>query len=199
MDKKEHKQTLLKNLYTPYQNCKMCPLWSLGRTNIVFGEGNPDAQLMLIGEGPGKDEDEQGRPFIGRSGKLLTKALSTLGIKREEIYIANIVKCRPPNNRAPLPSELSVCKKLLLEKQIKIIEPKVICSLGSSSTNALLNQKISITKIRGTAQAYQGITLIPTFHPAYILRNRKQLSKMAQDLQTALSLALAVLPDTKNP
>lgn len=191
MNKKKYKQALLDSLYTPYQNCNLCPLAALGRTKIVFGEGNPDANLMLIGEGPGKNEDEQGRPFVGRSGKLLTKILTTLGIKREDIFIANIVKCRPPNNRSPLPGELSTCKTILLEKQIEIINPKAICTLGSCATQALLGTKMGITKTRGTLQSYQGITLIPTFHPAYILRNGKELPRIAQDLEAAFNLTKA--------
>lgn len=190
MDKKQYKQLLLDELYAPYKTCSLCPLAQLGRTNVVFGEGNPDAQLMLIGEGPGQDEDVQGRPFVGRSGKLLTKALETLGISRTDLYIANIVKCRPPDNRAPLPQEVSICKKLLLDKQIKIIRPQVICTLGSSAINALLETKLSITKIRGTLFDYQGIPVLPTFHPAYILRNGKELIKMVYDLETAFSMTL---------
>jgi len=191
MNKKEYKQALLDSLYAPYKNCNLCPLASLGRTTIVFGEGNPDADLMLIGEGPGRNEDEQGRPFVGRSGNLLTKTLNALGINRSDIFIANIVKCRPPNNRAPLPDELSVCKKLLLEKQIKIIRPKAICTLGSCATQTLLETKIGITKLRGSLNSYQDISLIPTFHPAYILRNAKELTRMAQDLEKALTLTKA--------
>lgn len=190
MDKKQHKQQLLNQLYEPYKACSMCPLAKLGRTNVVFGEGNPDARLMLIGEAPGHDEDIQGRPFIGRSGMLLTKALEALGICRQDLYIANIIKCRPPNNRAPLPQEISICKKLLLDKQINIIRPQIICTLGSSAINALLNEKLSITKIRGKQYHYQDITIIPTFHPAYVLRNRKELQKMMKDLQTASKLAM---------
>jgi len=185
MKKNDDKQILLDDLFSPYKNCLACPLSSLGRTQVVFGSGNPGATLMLIGEGPGKNEDEQGLPFVGRSGQLLTRVLSDLGIKREELYIANIVKCRPPNNRAPLISELSVCKKLLLDKQIAIIKPKVICTLGSSATNALLEKKLSITKTRGSIQTYKDICLIPTFHPAYLLMNPKKISLFSLDLKNA--------------
>ena len=190
MDKKQHKQELLNQLYEPYKNCSLCPLAQLGRTTIVFGEGNPDARLILIGEGPGRDEDLQGRPFVGRPGKLQNKALELAGICRQDLYIANIVKCRPPNNRAPSPQEIATCKKLLLDKQIEIIAPQVICTLGSSATNALLNEKVSITKIRGKKFTYQNIAIIPTFHPAYILRNGKELTKMVRDLQNAFNYSL---------
>ncbi len=188
MNQQIQKQALLDALYSPYKNCVMCPLGSLGRTNIVFGEGNPDAQLLLIGEGPGKNEDALARPFIGRSGQLLTKALNALEIHRDDIYITNIVKCRPPNNRAPLTNEVATCTSLLLEKQIKIIQPRAICTLGSSATNTLLKTMTPITKIRGTIQTYQSTPLIPTYHPAYILRNPKELVKLTQDLEKALKI-----------
>ena len=198
MNQTQYKQLLLDSLFAPYKNCTLCPLSTQGRTTVVFGEGNPNANLMLIGEGPGKEEDKQGRPFVGRSGKFLTKILTSLGISRKEIYIANIVKCRPPKNRAPLLSELSICKKILLEKQIKIIQPKIICSLGAYATNALLNQKIAITKIRGTTQLYQGVQFLPTFHPAYVLRNTKELQKLTLDLETAFNLSIADILNNKS-
>lgn len=197
MDKKQHKKNLLDQLYKPFQTCTLCPLGNLGRTKVVFGDGNPDAKLMLIGEGPGRDEDLEGLPFVGRSGKLLTTLLESLGIARESLYITNIVKCRPPNNRAPLPQELSACTKLLLEKQIKIIEPKIICTLGSSATNALLQKKISITKVRGSLFSYQGALLLPAFHPAYILRNKTLTSFLLQDLKKAFSIAHSDLKKIK--
>lgn len=189
MNKQLYKQTLLDNLYAPYKNCLLCPLGSLGRTQVVFGSGNPDARLLLIGEGPGKNEDLEGLPFVGRSGKLLTQTLNALNIAREDLYITNIVKCRPPNNRAPLPNEVSMCKKILLEKQIKIIRPKVICTLGSSAVNALFSEKHSISKVRGTKMNYEGVILIPTYHPAYLLRNPRELSSFAQDLEKAFSIS----------
>lgn len=120
MNAKMYKQNLLNELYKPYQQCIACPLGSLGRTNVVFGEGNPDAELMFIGEAPGREEDKQGRPFVGRSGQLLNRILELAGIKRPDIFITNIVKCRPPNNRKPLPLEINICKKILLSNQIKI-------------------------------------------------------------------------------
>ena len=188
MNLKTKKQELLDTLYAPFKNCVACPLGSLGRTTIVFGEGNPDAQLMFVGEAPGANEDAQGRPFIGKSGQLLTKLLNLAGIQREDVFITSIVKCRPPKNRAPLPIESGTCKKLLLFNQIKIIQPQVICTLGSVSLAGLLETPVQITKIRGNPIAWNGLTLLPTYHPAYILRNPKELKTLFGDLETAISL-----------
>lgn len=166
-----------------------CPLGGMGRTNIVFGEGDPNATLMFIGEGPGRDEDLQGKPFIGRSGRLLTKIMEAVGIKREEVFITNIVKCRPPNNRKPLPQESSTCKNLLLLNQIKIIQPKAICTLGASALEGLIGQQVKITKMRGNTLELYGAKLVPAFHPAYILRNPKMLHFLAEDIEKAFRLA----------
>jgi len=167
----------------------MCPLGFLGRKNVVFGEGNPDADLMLIGEGPGAEEDAQGRPFVGRSGKLLTKILDLVGLPRPEVFITNIVKCRPPNNRKPLPFESTTCKGLFLKNQIRIIRPSVICTLGATAIEGLLDLKEArITKTRGIPTKYEGITVIPAYHPAYILRNPKELTTLVQDITLAKSL-----------
>jgi len=166
-----------------------CPLGGMGRTNVVFGEGNPDANLMFIGEGPGRDEDLQGRPFVGRSGRLLTKIMEAVGIKREEVFITNIVKCRPPGNRKPLANESNACKNLLLLNQIKIIRPKVICTLGAASLEGLLEKPVKITKIRGSELNFESTKLIPTLHPAYVLRNPKALKDLASDIEKALELA----------
>lgn len=149
MDTKIDKQFMLEQLYEPYKKCLACPLGFLGRKNVVFGEGNPDANIMFIGEGPGAQEDIQGKPFVGRSGQLLNTTLSKLGIDREKVFITNIVKCRPPQNRRPQKIEIQTCKTLLLLNQIAIIAPKVICTLGSSALEGLLEKKIQITKIRG--------------------------------------------------
>ncbi len=185
MDKKSFKQSLLNELYAPYTNCKLCPLGSLGRTHVVFGRGNPDASLLIIGEGPGRDEDLQGLPFVGRSGKLLSKALDALFISEEEAYISNIVKCRPPNNRAPLPSEAHVCMNTLLKQQISIIRPHVICTLGASAAQFLLDTKTPISRLRGISlDSPFNIPVIPTFHPAYILRNPSALKTFIADLET---------------
>lgn len=184
MSPKEFKQELLDALYEPYKKCLQCPLGFLGRTNVVFGDGNPDADLLFIGEAPGRDEDLQGKPFVGRSGQLLNRALTLVGIERPDVYITNIVKCRPPNNRVPLPEEVTSCMNLLLFNQIKIIRPRVICTLGSIALNSLLGKPHAITKTRGQQLSYNGIILIPTYHPAYILRNQTQASTWLADFKT---------------
>ncbi|MFC1841905.1 uracil-DNA glycosylase [Candidatus Dependentiae bacterium] len=185
MDTKKYKQELLNDLYEPYKNCTMCPLGILGRQNVVFGEGNPDATLMFVGEGPGQKEDQLCRPFVGRSGQLLTKVLEAVGLSREDVFITNVVKCRPPNNRKPLPNESEICTNLLLFKQIKIIRPKVICTLGSAATQVFLGKDIKITKMRGKMFDKNGFLMIPTYHPAYILRNNRELENFADDIKLA--------------
>ena len=187
MDPKTYKQQLLDQLYEPYKKCIACPLGTLGRTNVVFGEGNPDADLMFIGEGPGREEDAQGRPFVGRSGQLLNRTLSSLSIQRQEVFITNIVKCRPPGNRKPLPIESQTCKNLILINQIKIIRPTVICTLGSAAIQGLLEQEVKITKIRGTEMQTGSIIIIPTLHPAYVLRNPMELQLFTKDIKKAHS------------
>lgn len=188
MDAKKYKQKLLEELYAPYHDCQSCPLGSLGRMHIVFGEGNPNARLLFIGEGPGKEEDRQGKPFIGRSGQLLNRIFELVGIERTQIFITNIVKCRPPNNRQPSSMESAICKKLLLIPQMKIIRPTVICTLGSAALTGLLDMPVKITKMRGQPIAFDETTLIPTFHPAYILRNPKSLPLFVDDLEKAVNL-----------
>jgi uracil-DNA glycosylase len=188
MNQKETKKLLLQQLYEPYQKCIACPLGTLGRQTVVFGEGNPDAQLMIIGEAPGKDEDEQGRPFIGRSGKLLTKILTSLDIDRKEIFITNSVKCRPPQNRKPTPLEITTCKDLLLTNQIKIVQPTVICTLGSAALESLLKKTIKMSEFRGKQLLFNSIIVIPTYHPSYILRNPKMLDILKNDIQASYSL-----------
>ncbi len=188
-EQQQTKQQLLDALYEPYKKCQQCPLGNLGRINVVFGSGNPDARLMLIGEAPGKDEDIQNAPFVGRSGKLLNQALSAVKINREDAFITNIVKCRPPKNRKPTPLESTTCTNLLLFNQIKIINPLVICTLGSTATQELLKiPNLKITEIRGNPYAMNGITVIPTYHPAYINRNPKKLEFLINDLALAQEL-----------
>jgi len=189
MDLKKYKQELLNQLYEPYKACNMCPLGKLGRKNIVLGEGNPDSKLIFIGEGPGQKEDDLRRPFIGRSGQLLTKVLEALGLSRKDIFITNVVKCRPPKNRKPLPDESKICTNLLLFKQIKIIRPKVICTLGSAATQTFFEKAIKITKIRGNIFEKNEIKIIPTYHPAYILRNNRELKNFANDIKLAKKLS----------
>lgn len=189
MDIKKYKQGLLDKLYAPYIQCTQCPLGKLGRTTVVFGEGNPDAKLMFVGEGPGQEEDKQGRPFVGRSGKLLNKVLDLAQIQRADVFISNVVKCRPPNNRKPLENEILTCTNLLLFNQIKIIRPIVICTLGSSALQGLINNyQVKITQVRGkpiAADNLPGYIIMPTYHPAYILRNPKELNTMFEDISKA--------------
>lgn len=188
MNQKETKSLQLQKLYEPYKKCIACPLGALGRQTVVFGEGNSDAQLMIIGEAPGADEDKQGKPFVGRSGKFLTKILISLGIDRNEIFITNSVKCRPPQNRKPTPLESKTCKDVLLINQINIIKPKVICTLGSAAIESLLEKSIKISEKRGSHLYFNSIIVIPTYHPAYILRNQKMIDVFKNDIHAAYSL-----------
>ena len=165
--------------------CTRCRLHE-GRTKIVFGVGDPRARLMFIGEGPGADEDAQGEPFVGRAGQTLNKMILSIGLEREKVYIANVVKCRPPDNRDPKPDEIATCSPFLV-KQIESIRPRVIVTLGSPATKTLLNTKTGITKLRGTWQSYRGIPVMPTFHPAYLLRayTQENRRRVWDDLKTA--------------
>ena len=166
------KEAALKALREEIGDCRRCKL-SNRKTNIVFGEGDPAARLMFIGEAPGREEDLQARPFVGDAGMLLTRLIERMGFKREDVYIANIVKCRPPMNRDPEIDEIEKCKGFI-ERQIEIINPAVIMSLGRISVQTLLgNTKLKITAIRGNFFDYKGIPLMPTFHPAYLIRNPK--------------------------
>ena len=183
---KHSKESALKVLREEIGDCQRCRL-AKGRTNIVFGEGDPDAKLMFIGEGPGREEDLQARPFVGDAGKLLTRLIEKMGFKRKEVYIANIVKCRPPMNREPEEDEMNACKPFV-EEQIKIINPKVIISLGRISAQSLLNTKIPISKLRGRFYDYMHISLMPTFHPAYLLRNPKDKNLTWEDAQKVLEI-----------
>jgi DNA polymerase len=149
--------------------CTRCPLYKT-RTNPVVSDGTPEAKLVFVGEAPGRDEDLQGTPFVGAAGQLLTKMILAMGLKREEVYICNILKDRPPGNRTPLPEEVEACLPFL-EAQLAIVQPKVICLLGAVAAKALLGPYVSIMKIRGEVRDYHGIPLIPTLHPAYLLRN----------------------------
>lgn len=162
-------------------DCRRCKLHRMRRT-IVFGEGNPKAGLMLIGEGPGYDEDVQGKPFVGKAGQLLTKILQAIEIQREEVYIANIIKCRPPQNRNPEPGEIESCHPFLL-KQIQAIEPRIICALGTFAAQTLLKTDAKITSLRGKAYDFSGIQIFPTYHPAYLLRNPEKKREVWEDMK----------------
>lgn len=178
---KKVEKTTLKKLEGEVLSCKKCAL-SKTRTNVVFGEGNPKADLMFIGEAPGRDEDLQARPFVGRAGQLLTKIIESIGLKREDVFIANILKCRPPANRNPLPSEIAYCSPHLL-KQIGLIKPKVICALGKFAAQTLLNSETPISRLRGEFHDYHGIKLMPTYHPAYLLRNQSGKKDVWEDMK----------------
>lgn len=180
-----HPARTLDDIRNEIGDCTRCGLHK-GRTKLVFGAGNPNAELLFIGEGPGRDEDLQGIPFVGAAGKLLTRMIEG-GLKktRADVYIANIVKCRPPGNRNPSPDEAETCKKFLIE-QIKVIQPRVICLLGAVATHNLLDTKTGISKLRGRWHEFMGIKVMPTFHPAALLRNPANKRPVWEDLQTIM-------------
>ena len=159
----------LAQLAQEVERCRRCPLYRT-RTHAVVSDGTPDARLVFVGEAPGRDEDLQGKPFVGAAGQLLTKMIEAMGLRRQDVYICNVLKDRPPANRTPLPEEVEACLPFLRE-QLAIIRPAVICTLGAVAARALLGPHVAITKIRGDVRDYQGIPLVPTFHPAYLLRN----------------------------
>jgi len=165
-----------------YHQCMQCPLASQGRSQVVFGVGPATASLMIIGEAPGKDEDAQGAPFVGRSGRLLTTLLNEAGIDRGAVYISNIAKCRPPANRPPTPTESATCSQLLLLQEINIIRPLVICTLGATATQTFIESSISISELRGEIIQTPYFALLPTYHPSYVLRNRKAGALVVADL-----------------
>ena len=162
-------------------DCRRCPLHRTRHT-LVFGEGNPEADLVFVGEAPGADEDAQGRPFVGRAGQLLTKIIGAMGMKRDEVYICNILKCRPPGNRNPQPEEIAPCEPFLI-RQLEAIRPRVICALGTFAAHTLLKSEAPISVLRGRFHSYQGIPLMPTYHPAYLLRNPGAKKQVWEDVQ----------------
>jgi DNA polymerase len=166
-------------------DCRRCKLWPL-RTNLVFGVGNPAAELMFVGEAPGADEDLRGEPFVGRAGQLLTDIIERgMGMPRSEVYICNVIKCRPPGNRNPEPDEVSSCEPFLL-RQIDIVRPRVIVGLGTFAVQALLKVKTPISRLRGNWHELRGIRMMPTFHPAYLLRNPADKRLVWQDIQLVM-------------
>jgi len=171
----------LVELYNQVKDCQNCVLGST-RTNFVFGAGNPNAELMFIGEAPGRDEDLQGIPFVGAAGKLLTKMIEAMGLKREDVFIANILKCRPPNNRDPMPKEMTACNSILMQ-QISIIKPTYICALGRIAAQSLLDTKTPLGKLRGSFHEWNGIRLLVTYHPSALLRNPNWKKPAWEDLQ----------------
>jgi len=163
------------------KGCHRCDL-DKTRRNVVFGEGSNKAKVMFIGEAPGVDEDIQGRPFVGRAGKLLDQLFEHIGLRREDVYICNVLKCRPPNNRDPEESEIIACKDYLFS-QIELIKPKIICTLGRHAYNTLMNVDERITKVRGIVKAFKGITLLPTYHPSFLLRNQDKIKEAWEDME----------------
>lgn len=179
-------------------NCTKCPL-GMTRTKFVFGVGNPHATLMLIGEAPGADEDAQGEPFVGRAGQLLTKILEAINFKRSDVYICNILKCRPPNNRKPTADESALCKPYL-KKQIELIKPNVILCLGLTAAENLLGTTESMTRLRGRVLSYEGIPVMVTYHPAALLRNPNWKRPTWEDVQAVRALhddLVKATPDVK--
>lgn len=187
----------LNELQSHLHDCQRCRL-SSGRTQVVFGTGNPHASIMFVGEAPGFHEDQQGIPFIGAAGKLLTKLLESVGLSRDDIYIANVIKCRPPNNRNPQPDEIDTCKPFLLQ-QIQTIKPKLVCSLGNFSTQTLLGQKIGITKVRGQTFHLPEFILFPLLHPAAALHQGNLLVPLREDFQKLKDVLQAMSSSTQPP
>ncbi len=183
----------LDELRSALGDCERCKL-SGGRTQIVFGTGNPQADLMFIGEGPGADEDAQGEPFVGRAGRLLTDIITKgIGLRREDVYIANVVKCRPPNNRDPEPDEILACQPFL-QRQVALIRPRAIVTLGKFATQCLLETRTPISRLRGQWHDYRGVPLMPTFHPAYLLRNPRDKRVVWGDIQLVMERVGIPLP-----
>jgi len=168
-------------------DCTRCKLCNLGRKQIVFGVGNPNADLMFVGEAPGRDEDIQGIPFVGRAGQKLTQIIEAIGLKREDVYIANVIKCRPPENRNPEPDEVESCEPFLF-RQVDTIKPKVIVALGTFAARSLLKTADPISRLRGRVYDYRGAKLVPTFHPAFLLRNPSCRREVWEDMKKVRSL-----------
>jgi uracil-DNA glycosylase family 4 len=164
------------------RRCKLCD----GRTNLVFGVGNPDAHLVFVGEGPGADEDLQGEPFVGKAGQLLNKMIEAMGYARDDVYICNVVKCRPPGNRNPEPDEIAACEPFL-KQQLVAIGPKMIVTLGKFAAQCLLRDDAPISRLRGNFRTYEGIQLMPTFHPAYLLRDPTKKKEAWEDLKAVMA------------
>lgn len=172
----------LDELKLSLQNCQRCRLAS-GRTQVVFGTGNPEADIVFVGEAPGFYEDRQGEPFVGAAGKLLTELLQSAGLSRADIFIANVIKCRPPNNRDPLPEEIDTCKQFLLQ-QIELIRPKLVCTLGNFATQTLLGRKVGITKVRGQVIRLPHFLVFPLLHPAAALHQGNLRGPLMEDFRT---------------
>jgi uracil-DNA glycosylase family 4 len=182
----EHGKDALDALREEIGDCQRCPLGKV-RKNLVFGVGNPEAELVFVGEAPGRDEDIQGEPFVGRAGQLLTRIIDAMGLSRDRVYICNVIKCRPPGNRDPLPDEIGQCEPFL-RQQLDILNPRIVCALGSFAARTLLNTEEKISQLRGRLHAYNGIPLIPTYHPSYLLRNPQAKREVWQDVQKVMEI-----------
>jgi uracil-DNA glycosylase family 4 len=175
--------------------CTLCRL-SSGRTQVVFGDGSPDADVMFVGEGPGFHEDRQGIPFVGAAGQLLNQLLSEVGLDRRDVYITNVVLCRPPGNRDPLPDEIEACRPYLME-QLELVDPRVIVTLGNFATRVILDRPVSISRVRGQRQTWQGRLVIPTYHPAAVLRgggNASETMRAVREDFATIKAAMAEAP-----
>lgn len=188
--------TALEELARTASTCTRCRL-SAGRTQVVFADGSPDADLMFIGEGPGYHEDIQGLPFVGAAGQLLNTLLGEIGLKREEVRIVNTVMCRPPGNRDPLPDELESCRPYLTQ-QIELVDPRVIVTLGNFATRVILDRPVSISKVRGQRQAWEGRMVIPTFHPAAVLRGGGAASRTMEHVREDFATIRAALDEARS-
>ena len=186
------KLDLLDQVREELGECTRCKLHK-GRKNIVFGVGNPRARLMFVGEAPGEDEDIQGFPFVGKAGQLLTRMIEAMGLRRDDVYICNTVKCRPPNNRNPEPDEMLACEPFL-KGQLAAVQPSVIVTLGKFAAQALLREQTPITRLRGQWRQYEGIPVMPTFHPAYLLRSPGEKGKVWDDLKQVMQKLELPLP-----
>lgn len=185
-DKAEARPETLADIQVDLGDCTRCPLCR-GRTHIVFGEGDPKAPLVFVGEGPGYEEDQSGRPFVGAAGQLLTKIITAMGLSREQVYICNIVKCRPPNNRNPNPDEIARCLPFL-QRQIRAIRPRVACALGNVAARALLVTDAPISRLRGRFHRVMDLALMPTYHPAYLLRNPEKKRDVWDDVRQIMKM-----------
>lgn len=176
----------LAGLKAQVEACTRCGL-SRSRKSVVFGEGDESARLVFVGEAPGEEEDRQGRPFVGRAGKLLDQMIERIGLRRKEVFICNVLKCRPPNNRDPEPAEAELCKEWLFA-QLELIRPRLICTLGKHAYNTLLGVDARITRIRGMLTSYKGTKLLPTYHPSYLLRNQTAIKDAYDDMERIKTL-----------
>jgi DNA polymerase len=180
-------ETGISDLRAKIEQCKLCPELARTRNKVVFGAGNIHARLVFVGEAPGADEDQQGLPFVGRAGQLLTRIIEAMGMTRDQVFICNVLKCRPPNNRPPAPSEVVNCRPFL-KRQLELIKPKVIVALGNHAVKALLQKEEGISSLRGTFQEYEGIPVMCTYHPAYLLRSPGEKRKVWEDMKKVMKL-----------